>query len=298
MNPKSKTILFFGTEDFSLISLRALVDDGFNVAGVITKPDSRKSRSKKLLPPAVKLFATENNITVHQPTTTNEMRTVIEKYSDPIGVLVSYGRIIPKEIIDLFSPGIINIHPSLLPKYRGPSPIESAIINGDTKTGVTIMQLQKAMDAGPIYIQEELPLRGNETQSKLYETLGRIGAELLVATLPKITDGTLQPYTQDENKASYCSLLSKNDTYINKDEATAQEIDRHIRAYAKFPKTRVDFYDETRIITKATPTKTPSERTINCKNDTTLEIIELVGSNGRTMPIEAFLNGIKNKKTS
>ena len=152
-------IVFFGTEDFSLYSLRALVEAGFNIVAVITKLDSRRGRSNKLVQPAVKQFASQHHIPVWQP---NRLKDIISDIKNitpqPTGVLVSYGKIIPQTIIDLFHPGVINVHPSLLPKYRGPSPIESAIANRDKNTGVTIMRLEQAMDAGPIYYQEAYPL--------------------------------------------------------------------------------------------------------------------------------------------
>ena len=150
-------IVFFGTEDFSLYSLRALVEAGFNIVAVITKPDSRRGRSNKLIQPAVKQFASQHHIPVWQPKRLKDIISDIKNITpQPTGVLVSYGKIIPQTIIDLFQPGIINVHPSLLPKYRGPSPIESAIANRDKITGVTIMQLEQAMDAGPIYHQQKL----------------------------------------------------------------------------------------------------------------------------------------------
>ena len=172
-------IVFFGTEDFSLYSLRVLVEAGFNIVAVITKPDSRRGRSNKLIQPAVKQFASQHHIPVWQP---NRLKDIINDIKNitprPTGVLVSYGKIIPQTIIDLFQPGIINVHPSLLPKYRGPSPIESAIANRDKITGVTIMRLEQAMDAGPIYYQEIYSLNFTETQLELYQTLGQLGAQL------------------------------------------------------------------------------------------------------------------------
>ena len=167
----SKTIVFFGTEEFSAVSLRRLIDDGFSIPAVITKPDSKKGRGKKMVPSAVKILAEEYKIPVWQPRKLADIVSDIKSLDDPIGVLVSYGKIIPQSVIDLFSPGIVNVHPSLLPKYRGPSPIETAILNGDDKTGISIMQLSADMDAGPVYDQLEVGLDGNETAPQLEEKL-------------------------------------------------------------------------------------------------------------------------------
>ena len=293
MTKTSKTILFFGTEDFSLASLQALVKAGFSVGGVITKPDARRGRSKSNTTPAVKTYALEQHIPVLQPTSTGELLDFIRTFDAPAGVLVSYGRIIPQTVIDLFSPGIINVHPSLLPTYRGPTPIESAIINGDAATGVSIMQLDARMDAGAVYSQAHHPLTGSETKPELYDTLGRAGAEELVRVLPQILDGTLTPTAQDDTQAVYCALLSKDQTLADAREHTATDLERRIRAHLGFPKTRLPFYGEPRIITKAHVASQKSSATINCKHDTFLAIDELVSSSGKTVAVADFLRGIQ-----
>lgn len=293
MTKKSKTILFFGTEDFSLASLQALVEAGFLVGGVITKPDARRGRSGKNTAPKVKTYALEQNIPVLQPTSTDELIEFIAQFDAPTGVLVSYGRIIPQRVIDLFTPGIINVHPSLLPKYRGPTPIESAIINGDTTTGVSIMRLSAAMDAGPVHSQTTRLLRGDETKPELYDAMAREGAAELVRVLSQIMSGELAPTPQNDADAVYCQLLSKNDTLVQPADFTAPELERRIRAHLGFPKTRVPFCGEERIVTKAHITTAPNETTILCKNDTLLAIDELVAPSGKTVSVEAFLRGLR-----
>ena len=295
MEKTSKTILFFGTEDFSLTSLEALVEADFKIGAVITKSDTRRGRGGKQTPPKVKSFALEHNIPVLQPETTDELEKFIQSFSEPAGVLVSYGRIIPQSTIDLFTPGIINVHPSLLPKYRGPTPIESAIINGDNETGVSIMQLDKRMDAGPVYAQKVYPLQGNETKPQLYDTLATMGAELLINTLPSILSGDLQPVPQDENDASYCPWLTKENTLIDPTAKTAQEIERQIRAHLTFPKTRLPFYDDNRIIVKAKVSNTPSQKAIECKDKTWLSVEELIAPSGKTIDTASFLRGLHTK---
>lgn len=239
MNTK-KPIIFFGTEDFSAISLQQLIDDNFNIVGIITKPDSKKGRGQKIQPPKVKIIGEEYNIPVLQPQKMNEIIDFIHNFDKPAGVLVSFGRIIPQNIIDLFTPGIINVHPSLLPKYRGPSPIESAIFNGDSETGVSIMQLSAKMDAGPVYIQEKISLDDTITASQLYTLAGKMGARLLSSHLDAILNQNLLPEPQDEEETVYCQLLSKIDALLNSQTMTAQQAEQQIRAYEIFPKTKIE----------------------------------------------------------
>jgi len=289
----SKTIIFFGTEEFSLASLQALITAGYHIAAVITKPDSKKGRGHQLTPPSVKVLADQYNIPVWQPIKVTEINQQIKALHTPVtGVLVSYGKIIPQSTIDLFTPGIINVHPSLLPKYRGPSPIESAIINGDTQTGVTIMQLSAAMDAGPTYAVQIHPLTGNETRPELYRTLASIGAKLLIETLPSVLDSTLKPEPQNDADATYCSLLQKSDAVLPLHELTAIEAERRIRAHLGFPKSKVMIGDNPVILTKAHVSdqqKTPLD--LICRDGAFLSIDELIAPSGRLMNAADFLRG-------
>ena len=225
-------IIFFGTEAFSADALRALIASNFNVVAVVTKPDQPKGRGHKLTEPLVKTIAREHDIPVWQPTKLADVAEQITSLQPVAGVLVSYGKIIPQSIIDLFTPGIINVHPSLLSRYRGPSPIEAAIIHHDNQTGVTIMQLSAAMDAGPIYAQRIIPLDHTETKPALYATLSRIGNQLLVDTLPDILSGALTPTPQNDADATYCSLLSKQDGLLDPADLTAVQAEARVRAHA------------------------------------------------------------------
>ncbi|NLA43179.1 methionyl-tRNA formyltransferase [Candidatus Saccharibacteria bacterium] len=292
MTKTSKTILFFGTEDFSLITLRALVEAGFNIEAVITKPDARRGRSRHETSPKVKIYAQEQGVAVFQPNNTPELVEYVSTFQNPAGVLVSYGKMIPQSVIDLFSPGIINIHPSILPKYRGPSPIESTIQNGDKETGVSIMQLDARMDAGPIYDIVIHPLNGSETKPDLYKTLGEKGANRLVQILPDILNESILPTPQNDEDSTYCSLLSKDDTLVDPSQLSSQEIERRIRAHLTFPKTRLPFYGDNRIITKSHVSETPSDKTITCKDGSLLSIDELIAPSGKTVSTEEFLRGL------
>lgn len=288
----SKPIIFFGTEDFSLAALRGLIEAGYDITAVITKPDSPRGRSRKLTPPSVKVLASAHNIPVWQPAKLRDCIDDIKALQPVTGVLVSYGKIIPAEIIDLFTPAIINVHPSLLPKYRGPSPIEAAILHGDTETGVSIMQLAPAMDAGPVYASKIHPLTGHETKPELYQTLATVGTNLLLETLPAIVDSSLQPTLQDDDAATYCHLLTKEVSLLDPTILTATEAERHIRAYLGFPKSKLTIGDRIVVVTKAHVTnepKTPLD--VQFRDGAYLAVDELVAPSGRTMSAEAYLRG-------
>ena len=292
----SKTIIFFGTDTFSASALTALIEADYTIGAVITKPDSKSGRGQRVTAPLVKQIAIEHNIPVWQPAklinVIDDIRVIAET-NDIIGVLSSYGKIIPQAIIDLFNPGIINIHPSLLPLYRGPSPIETAIANGDTQTGVSIMKLTAEMDAGPVYAQEIVKLDGTETAPELESNLSGLGARMLIETLPSIIEANLLPSPQ-QNAAIYCYLLKKEDALLNPAEITAVEAERRVRAYLAFPKTKLTLLDQLVIVTKA---HVSSEQTsvldIAFEGGQFLSIGELIGPSGRSMSGSAFLNGYK-----
>ncbi len=293
----SKTILFFGTDDFSAVSLRELIERGFSIGAVITKPDSRKGRGRELQAPLVKQIAEEHGIAVWQPEELSEISEKIEKLTKkndekPAGVLVSYGKIIPQAVIDLFEPGIINVHPSLLPKYRGPSPVESAILNGDMETGVSIMQLSPDMDAGPVYKQVVFQLNDTETTPDLEEKLAALGAQELVTILPSILNGSLQPVEQHHSVATYCQLLKKEDGILNTKKLTAEQAERQVRAFIAYPKTKATIAGHSVIITEAhVQSSGNSVLDVECHDGQFLSIDELIGPSGKVMSAKAFLNG-------
>jgi len=309
MTSISKPIVFFGTEDFSLIALKALVTAGYPVVAVVTKPDSAKGRGQQVIAPAVKTFALENNIAVWQPDKLIKITENVQKLDRPVGVLVSYGKIIPQSILDLFTPGIINLHPSLLPKYRGPSPIEATILNGDTETGVSIMQLSAKMDAGPIYAQERLSISEHAKADYLYNQLGFIGSKLLLKILPAIIDGSLQPEMQNDALATYCNLIKKSDGIIDWNK-TSQEIEREIRAYKDWPQSRTKLGNIDVIITSATdiwPIKNSIPASLDIVYDEDVKTLFVGTANGsieidsikpvgkKEMPIAAFLSGYRSQ---
>lgn len=305
MTNTSKPILFFGTEDFSALFLQALIAEGYDIRAVITKPDSRKGRGQQIVEPQVKTIAIEAGIAVWQPRKLSEIAGDIQALGDVAGVLVAYGKIIPESIIQLFTPGIINVHPSLLPKYRGPSPIEAAILHGDRETGVSIMQLAKAMDAGPVYSQITVPLTGTESKTELYTRLGEHAKTQLLEVLPAILSGDLQPTPQNEAEASYCHMIQKSDGELDWYKP-AEQLEREIRAYAGWPRSFAMLAGMTVYITSARAiqrdeTAEPGviiadKKQLFIGTDTGwLEVLALQPQGKKEMPVQAFLAGYHDK---
>ena len=256
------SVLFFGTPEFALPTLEALIKNGYAVVGVVTRPDERVGRRQILTPPPVKVTAERRGIPVFQPEILNPARFASEIPQADLFVVAAYGKIIPKAILDIPKLGALNIHPSLLPRWRGPSPIQAAILHSDVKTGVTIMQMDEQMDHGQIVAQRQsemskirplgefrgfarrkpsswlptqIPISISKiTYPELHDLLAKLGAELLIETLPRWIAGEITPAPQAESQATYCRLLTKNDGRIDW-EKPAEEIERMIRAYHPWP---------------------------------------------------------------
>lgn len=224
-------IIFMGTPDFARDSLEAVYKAGHTIKAVITVPDRPKGRGMKLIPSEVKEYAISKNFNLYQPDKlkgNDEILNNIKKLNPDIICVVAYGKIIPKEILDLPKFGCINVHPSLLPKYRGAAPIQSAIINGDEKTGVTTMYLNEKMDEGDIILQEKTIIGDNETSGELWNRLSKLGAELLLKTLKQIENGTALRKKQGKN-ATYTTMIDKKMARINWEEKSAKEIKNLVR---------------------------------------------------------------------
>lgn len=293
MKPSYK-LVFFGTEDFSLPSLKALVEHGFDVAAVVTKPDTPRGRSKQLVAPVVKSYAESHDIPVFQPNKLADIHDDLVALSADAAVLVSFGKILPERTLDVFAPiGVINVHPSLLPRYRGPAPIEAAILQGDTATAISIMKLTPGMDEGPVFAQKMIELTGAETKPTLTASLANAGAAYLIETLPSILSGKLQPVPQQNDGVSYTTLISKQDGILNPSTDDAYVLERKVRAYLGFPKTRLTIQNIDVIVTsvKVVASSTATPLVIACANDTYLSIEELVAPSGKTMSGEAFRRG-------
>lgn len=230
-------IAFFGTPRFAQIVLEKLIDSPFRPQVVITAPDKKAGRGRKLQASPVKLSAQRFNIEILQPKSLNSnLLTPFPKFD--LAILVAYGKIIPRDILSIPRYGFINVHPSLLPKYRGPSPIQSAILTGEGKTGVTIMLLDEKVDHGPILAQQEVIIEENDTHASLIEKLGKLGANLLIETLPYYLDGSLKLQPQNHSLATLTKHVKKSDGYIRlENPPDPQTLNRMIRAYYPWPGT-------------------------------------------------------------
>lgn len=293
----SKTLIFFGNE--RLVSglpstdapiLRALIDAGYIIKAVVSHHTDSQSRSNR--PLEVAIVAAEHNIPVLLPNRPSDIIDELRAFSADAGILVAYGRIISQDVIDLFPHGIINLHPSLLPMYRGPTPIESAILRGDTETGVSIMALSAGMDEGPIYAQARVSIDGQEDKFDLYATLAERGKDLLLETLPAILSGDLVPAPQDNQAATYSSLLTKSDGLLDPRTIDAAQAERHVRAYLGYPKSKVYIEGHTVTILKAhisTQKNTPLD--ILCRDGAFLSIDRLMTPNGKSVGADDFIRG-------
>ncbi|MBI2552621.1 methionyl-tRNA formyltransferase [Candidatus Uhrbacteria bacterium] len=230
-------LVFFGTPEFAVPTLTALDDAGFEIAAVVTQPDKPVGRGLRVETPPVKVKAEELGLTVLQPLSLGNAATSLsDELRADFGVVVAYGKIIPKDVLNVFPRGILNVHPSRLPKYRGPSPIQAAILNGDRETGVTIMLLDEGMDHGAILAQAKIAITPKATGNSLNETLAQTGAKLLVETLPKYLAGEIKPQEQDHAQATYTKILTREDGHIDWNKP-AQYIERQVRAYDAWPGT-------------------------------------------------------------
>ncbi len=227
--------VFIGTPSFSIPPLYALInDERFDIIAIVTQPDKKAGRKQIITPPPVKIEAEKYNIPIYQPEKIKDLRLKIEELKPDLIVVVAYAQIIPESILSIPKHGVINIHGSLLPKYRGASCIQAAILNGDAETGVTIMKMDKGLDTGPVLTQSSIDILPDDTAGSLYEKLSELGAKILSPCLKKYIAGEIEPRPQDDSLSSYAGLLKKQDGKINW-RKSAIEVERFIRAMAPWP---------------------------------------------------------------
>lgn len=248
-------VVFFGTPDFAVPFLSALIEEAdIDVASVVCQPDKPVGRKKIIMAPATKALAEKNGIEVYQPKSLKKNDAVVQlaSYEADVFVVVAYGKIIPQTILDIPKNGSLNVHPSLLPEYRGPAPMQAAIASGDDQTGITIMLLDAGMDTGPILAQATLSLDADETYTSLQEKVHRDGPKLLVETLKRHIAGDITPIPQDDDRATLTSLLSREDGKIDW-SAPMIQIERKVRAYDPWPGTWTTWNGKRLKILKAAP---------------------------------------------
>ncbi|NWF92889.1 MAG: methionyl-tRNA formyltransferase [Syntrophaceae bacterium] len=229
-------IVFFGTPSFAIPSLRGLIQGPDEIVGVVTQPDRQKGRGRRVIPSPVKEVALKYGLTILQPEKVREeaFQQRIESLRPDLIVVVAYGQILPRSLLEIPRYGAINVHASLLPKYRGAAPIVWAILKGERVTGVTTMMMDEGMDTGDILLQEEIPIDEKETGESLHERSAALGAQLLRRTLEGLKAGTIHPIPQDHSKATYAPPIRKEDGRIDWSRE-AKEIDRQVRAFNPWP---------------------------------------------------------------
>ena len=210
-------IVFMGTPDFAVSALKALHEDGHDISLVVTQPDKPKGRGHKMAPPAVKVYAEENGLNVYQPMSckTDETYEHLLKENADLFVVAAYGQILPQRILDIPKYGCINIHASLLPKYRGAAPIQWSIINGEKKTGVTTMQMNAGLDTGDMLIKKEVIIENTENLETLHDKLAEAGVDAIRETIAAIESGTLKPEKQNDDESTYAPMISKATGYLD-----------------------------------------------------------------------------------
>jgi len=235
-NRPLKTI-FMGTPEFACPGLKRLAENPeFSILAVISQPDKPAGRGQALAEPPVKALAKSLNIPVHQPLKIKEATEMIKELEPDFIVVIAYGKIIPQAILDIPKHGCVNVHASLLPRYRGAACLNAPILNGDSETGVTIMLMDAGLDTGPVLKQEKISLDGKETLSWLHDRLSKLGAEALPDVLKGLADGKIKPQAQTETGATYVKMLSREDGKIDWTRP-AQEIKRRIRGLNPWPGT-------------------------------------------------------------
>lgn len=315
-------IVFMGTPDFARDSLSAIYDAGHEIKAVVTVPDKPKGRGMKLIPCEVKEYAIEKNIKVYQPEKLRENKEIVDTLKDinpDVICVVAYGKIIPKEILEIPKYGCVNVHPSLLPQYRGSAPIQWAILNGDKETGVTTMYLDEGMDSGDIILQTKTPIDKDETSGELWDRLSKIGAELLVETLEKIENKTA-PRIKQPKEFTLAPMLEKSQAKIDWESKTAQEIKNLVRglnpimgAYSVLNEKKIKFWKVDKLsidefINKYPEFKEYEYRFLEIDPGTVLyidkkeaiyimakegiiKVLEIQGENAKRMPTPEFLRG-------
>ena len=233
--PKKIKIIFIGTPDFGIPSLVKLInDENFDIVSVITQEDKKVGRKQELKTPIIKQTALKYNLPILQPKKISDITEKIKQLAPDLIIVIAYSQIIPKQILNIPKYGIINIHGSLLPKYRGASCIQAAILKGDKITGITIMKMEKGLDTGPILSQAKIKINNTDTTGILFDKLSQLGANILIPTIKGYVNKKIKPIPQNNSKSSYVGILKKSDGHINWNKS-AEELERFIRTMHPWP---------------------------------------------------------------
>jgi methionyl-tRNA formyltransferase len=306
-------LIFMGTPEFAVPSLEGLIADGHEVAAVFTQPDKPAGRGKHLRTPPVKDLALQHAITVDQPAkikTNDEVRAIFEAISPDACIVAAYGKILPEWLLAIPRLGCINVHASLLPKYRGAAPINWAIANGEHETGVTIMQMDAGMDTGPMLAKGAITIGDEETAPEVSARLARLGADLLSETLARIERGEIKPAPQDNTEATYAPMLKREDGLIDW-QMSAREIANRVRGFQPWPGSYTSFRGSKLIIWRARDVSEMTSPegvdvgailsiddnavTIACAGRSAMRVEELQVEGKRRMSAREFVNGARLK---
>ncbi len=297
-------LVFMGTPDYAVKTLEALISAGHNVAAVFAQPDKPVGRKHIITAPPVKVCAENHGIAVYQPNTLRDGKAeeILKEIAPDAIVVVAYGKILPKEILNIPKYGCVNGHASLLPKYRGASPIQWCIVCGETETGVTAMKMDEGMDTGDILETAKTEIGTEETAEELFERLSVITAELLVNTLADLEKGNITPKKQDEEKASYAPIIKKEMSQLDFINMTAKEIHNAVRGYYSWP-CAYFFLENKRVkVIKAavasdtgakagTVIKSTDSLVIACKDGTAVELVTVQPEGSKPMTAKQMLCG-------
>lgn len=253
-------IVFMGTPDYAATALKALIRAGHEITAVVTQPDKARGRSRELVPPPVKVCALEQGIAVLQPRRIREPGAVeeLKRYPAQVYVVAAFGQILSQEILDIPEYGCLNIHASLLPRYRGASPIQHVILDGQDKTGITIMQMDAGIDTGDILYQKELSIAPKDDYASLQDKLALLGGEAVTEALELLKQGKLEQRKQDDTESCYASLIRKEmgEVDFSRD---AKTLDRLIRAMTPWPSAYTAYHEKQLKIWKAEPVETDGD---------------------------------------
>lgn len=299
-------ILFMGTPDFAAASLAALCESGKYDITVVTQPDKPKGRGYTLTPPEVKVYALEHGLAVYQPATLRDevFAALLSEIDPDMIVVAAYGKILPKNVIDYPKYGCINVHGSLLPEYRGAAPIQRAIIDGKTVTGITIMYMDEGLDTGDMLAKAEITIGENDDFETVFDKMAKCGAELLTKTLPDIFSGNVKPEKQDGSLATYAAKIEKNDCVIDF-SLQAKRVHDLIRGLSPFPLATATIGGKMLKPVMSRMSGTASEAlpgtvvsvdgklTVACGDGKCIDITEVLPAGKRRMPAADYLRGAK-----
>lgn len=287
--PQTFSVIFAGTPEFAIPSLHALQQDpSFDVRLVVSQPDKPVGRKQILTPPPVAAYAQKHGIPCFQPQNINK-ELPGKKVECDFLIFVAYGQILSQELLDLPKIAPVNVHASLLPRWRGASPLQHALLAGDTETGVSIQKMVKTLDAGDILAQRIVPIEERETIESLHDTLAQCGATLLTDTLKK----TLHPVPQESDAITVCSKLHREDGKADPKKMTAEEIDRAVRALVPWPGVTCSIRGQTVKILKTSLHEQQESIAVHCAKNTTLYVEELQPPGKKPMSAHAWSHGIQ-----